>query len=235
MDETTTRRNTRTEGGPSGVTLDEFGGVGNDGNDNVGNDGTTVDSGGPEPKRRGRPRKQRNDDNQTAGTKPETITVETGEAPVTRRRSPGRPRKSKVSSDEANATAHVILTMLDTAAMNVAGPHAVQNSFERSLIEPSLRRTLERGGAPAERVTALIDPLALVMGMTMWGTRVLGERQNRLAAMRAGYPPPSEPTPTAHAAAAVVPFPTPNGNTEPTDNPATYSGLSDDVLRITER
>jgi hypothetical protein len=85
--------------------------------------------------------------------------------------------------------------MLNTAASNIAGPEATMNSFETALIQPSLVRSLQRGGASAEKINTLIDPLALIIGMSMWGSRVLGVRQQKTALAKQGYGemPASEP------------------------------------------
>lgn len=162
-------------------------GIGNSIGTDSRNDVGTVDGEQPR-RRRGRPPGSRN--KSTTAEPEKEIDVSQAE-PVRRTR-----RTNKAAKEEdARTTAQVIVMMLNTVAMNIAGAEASMNSMERALIEPSFVRTLMNGGAQSERITQLIDPLALVIGMSMWGSRVLGIRQQNIKRANAGYEtmPPSEP------------------------------------------
>jgi hypothetical protein len=90
------------------------------------------------------------------------------------------------------------------------------NTFERALIEPSLIRVLARGDQTAMALTQYLDPIALVIGMSLWGTRVYGVRSAHMRLAKQGYTnvaPASEPTVLQ------------------TESPtASYNGYSDDAL-----
>src|SRR5690606_12447087 len=102
------------------------------------------------------------------------------------------------TEEDAKATTMILMMMLNSAAHNIAGPEAEMNSLERALLEPAFTRILMRGGQASERLTSIIDPMALVVGMVMWGARVMGIRTNKLALAKRGYEvptaPPSEPS-----------------------------------------
>lgn len=85
--------------------------------------------------------------------------------------------KKSISVDDAKVTANMLLMMLQTLAVNLAGSDASLNTFERQLIEPTLTRILQRGTGPSEKIAAYIDPLTLMIGFTMWGSRILSVRK----------------------------------------------------------
>lgn len=82
-----------------------------------------------------------------------------------------------MSHDDAQTTAMMLLMMLQTMAVNLAGSDASLNTFERQLIEPTLTRILQRGTGPSEKIAAYIDPATLLIGFSMWGMRILNVRQ----------------------------------------------------------
>lgn len=89
------------------------------------------------------------------------------------------------------------LLMLDLAARSFAGPDAAMTSYERAMIEPPLGRILARHSAVSDRLASLADPLALVIGVAMWGGRVFDLAQRR----RLAGLPASDATGASHAGA----------------------------------
>lgn len=175
---------------------------------------------GPElPKRRGRPP---GSPNKSKG--PQTFLQVEAEGVTPTAAPKRRTRKNAQSEAEAQTTALVLITMLNTAAANLAGTDAVMNSFERALIEPSFIRTLGKGGKTADKITSLIDPLALIMGMGMWGSRVLGVRQQTQSKLQTPQAP--------------INYGTGNGVSEPpktaprTDEETLYANVESNVSSI---
>lgn len=115
--------------------------------------------------------------------------------PVGRPRTSAKAELEKAVKEEAQQIAIIVLTMMNVAASNIAGPEAQMNSFERALIEPSIIRTFARSDEVSERITQYLDPIALCFGMTMWASRIWGIRAEMVKRAKAGYGmmPPNEP------------------------------------------
>jgi len=126
-------------------------------------------------------------------------------------RPPGRPKAApapprKVSAQEAQASASMYLVMLDMAARSFAGPDAAMSSYERQLIEPPLGRILGRYGAVSDRLAGMADPIALLIGLAMWGGRIAQLSQTR---QRPARQPAPGVSPEARAVPPVRPVPPP--------------------------
>jgi hypothetical protein len=63
--------------------------------------------------------------------------------------------------------------MLDLAARTIGGPDASLTPHERGLIEAPLARLLARHAGISDRMAAMADPIALLVGLVMWGGRVM--------------------------------------------------------------
>lgn len=152
---------------------------------------------------RNRQRRIRPAGNETENTRSEseTITVtKTGDKPTVKRTRATAPKVNakaeleKAIQAEAQQTALIVLTMMNVAASNIAGPEAQMNSFERALIEPAIIRTFVRSDELSERVTQYLDPVAFCFGVTLWASRVWGIRAETIKRAKLGYAPPaSEP------------------------------------------
>lgn len=95
------------------------------------------------------------------------------------------------------------LVMLDMAARSFAGPDAAMSSYERQLIEPPLGRILGRYGAVSDRLASMADPIALLIGLAMWGGRIAqisSTRQRPERQPAAGVSPEARTNPPERAA-----------------------------------
>lgn len=102
------------------------------------------------------------------------------------------PESKPMTDSEAKDLAGVFLLMLQTTAVNMTGTREARfTSDEREMIQPALQRILIRNVRAARHLSAISDPLALVMGFGLWGRRVLSLRQ-----------PKPEPAPQYHVASA---------------------------------
>lgn len=66
--------------------------------------------------------------------------------------------------------------LLDMTARTMGGPDAAMTSQERQLVEGPLKRTLGKYGAVTNTLTTVADPVALVVGFGMWGSRIMASR-----------------------------------------------------------
>lgn len=92
--------------------------------------------------------------------------------------------------------AAMLLTVLDQCSQSLIDPKAAMNAYERALIEAPLARTLERHSAVADHIVRFADPAAVVLGLSLWASRVVqmrrAERQRLVAP-----PEPYQETPPA--------------------------------------
>lgn len=105
-----------------------------------------------------------------------------------------------MSDAEINASTSVYLMLIEMTARTLAGPDASLTSYERTLIEGPLKRTLKKYGGVSEKLSSIADPVALIFGLTMYGARVMQARAameapaprrvTEGAATGAGAPPP---------------------------------------------
>lgn len=134
------------------------------------------------------PRGDRQPKQQPKREKPQAEAISVTPQSVAPKRGPGRPPRSaprKQTDAEVTQATNSWLNLLDMTARTLGGPDAALTSQERTLIEGPLKRTLGKYGAVTEKIASVADPVALVVGFGMWGSRVLECRANLVAATAA--------------------------------------------------
>lgn len=89
-------------------------------------------------------------------------------------RPPGSRNKRAYTAQEAGVLAPTVVNLANLAAVAWAGPEAVMQAHENALIQPPLERIFARMPAEtARKASFVVDPLLIVIGMGMWGARVI--------------------------------------------------------------
>lgn len=174
-------------------------------------------AGGDAPARRGpgRPPKRAPQAGGGAGSvgAPTRLRVDTAAKSKRRPTPPAAPKAAPVDTTAlARETVTTVLGMADFAALMLAGPGAGITPDERAMVEPAAVRMLARmSPAAVARYGGLMDPLALAIGLGMWGMRVASiasERASQRANVAATVqePPPDPGAPESPQAATERPY-----------------------------
>lgn len=131
-------------------------------------------------------------------------------------------RKEAKAKAEAEQIAQALIEVLNMGAVAVSGtPSAVMQPGEQAKVEPPLTRILARMDTQAvETFQKFADPIALAMGLGMWGVRVasIAAMQRQAQAVTTGRPPRPQTRP--QAAPPPAPNPAPTHGDAPTEQPA---------------
>ena len=80
---------------------------------------------------------------------------------------------------DAIQTAGLLLAVVNTFAVVYAGPTCEMNDAERATIEPPLTRMIKKYGVNHETISRFSDPILLLAGVAMWGSRVSAIRKDQ--------------------------------------------------------
>ncbi len=112
-------------------------------------------------------------------TRADTLNVEMPRVEEKSRRT-YKKRVEPTLDDEVDREAAILIIVVSSLAAAWSGQAAAINSIEDGLIRPALQRTLKRlPRGMYDKVTTWTDPITLLIGLTLWGDRIVELRRER--------------------------------------------------------